>query len=283
MDREAMIAALIFGGTGSGGGGGADAPFVIKFTMQNNIPKSDKTATEINDALAAGKPIIALATEDVFGGSASYIVQLELANTGLSPLGNCIQFTSRAAVFEGGTTPTAKAYRLMGSYVLNDYAWAGYTEPIYLPRVTNSDNGKVLGVDNGAWGAVTDKGAPFDVEFTITGLPSGTSYPVSVPVTLAAIYAAVRRGDRVFASVAWSASDYAMGALSVVTPNGNDGFDYVGYDINGLKGGTVVLGHAVIQDDGNGEVASLDMVPLSAAQMTYDSATQTLAIVDPLA
>ena len=47
MDREAMIAALIFGGSGSGGGGGADAPFVIKFTKQNNTIKTDKTSSVV--------------------------------------------------------------------------------------------------------------------------------------------------------------------------------------------------------------------------------------------
>ena len=288
MDRDAIIAAMIFAGSGSGGGGGADAPFVIKFTKQNNNIIADKTATEVNNAIAAGKTMIALATADLFGGSASHIVQLELSNTGSSVLGDCIQFSSRVTIYGGNTYPTVNAYRIMGVSILGDIAWTPFTDTAYLPPILSGDAAKILAVtdvSNKTVGWTVDKGAPFEVEFTITGQPSGTSYPVSVAATLASIYAALLRGDRVYASVAMSASDYAMGALSGLTPNGNGGLAGVCFDIiSVLVGvGTVVLGHAVISDDGNGEVASLDIIPLSTAQMTYDSGTQTLAIVDPLA
>lgn len=285
MDREAMIAALIFGGSGSGGGGGADAPFVIRFTKQNNTIKTDKTSTEIGDALTAGKPMIALATGDIFGGTQADVIQLELANTETSLLGMGLEFVSKVAFYGDNNYATISAYRITGQVFLGSCAWTAYTDPIYVPRATSADDGKVLGVDsNGRWGVASDKGTPFEVEFTITGQPSGISYPVSVTVSLDDIYDAVQRGDRVFASVALGGDDVALGILSGMTAKSGGGYKTVTFEIIGLDSGLVTFGHATIEDDGGGnEDAYLEIFPLSAAQMTYDSTTQTLAIVDPLA
>lgn len=280
MDREAMIAALIFGGSGSGGGGGADAPFVIKFTKQNNTIKTDKTSTEIGDALTAGKPMVALATRDIFGGNQADIIQFELANTEEFFIGSGIEFVSRAVFYGDNTYATISAYRITGKSILGSWSWEAHTDPIYLPRVTNSDDGKVLGVSSGAWGAVADKGEPFYVTFTITGQPVSGVYPLSADKTLAEIDAAIDAGCDIIGQISLDGITIFTARTSAIEYDANDDLDFVSFSLMGILNGFPVLGVLEYPDSGS---IRLGMFPLSTAQMTYDSTTQTLAILDPLA
>ena len=272
MDREAMIAALIFGGSGSGGGGGADAPLVVTFSQSGSNWSCDTSGDDIKAAVAAGKSVYG-----IYNNITVFQLTLCAKNS------NAIEFST---VVYTDVPSKKEIWTLAGGKVLSQWIWK-LSRTTLTPAITNGNSGKILSVTNdadGTVGWVVDKGAPYEVEFTITGLPSGTSYPVSVAVSLADIYAAVQRGDRVFGSVGLSADDVALGAMSSFAWNGNgDGYVGVSFDIIGISNGMIVLGHAQISDDGNGEVASLDLIPLSTAQMTYDSGTQTLAIVDPLA
>ena len=288
MDRDAIIAAMIFGGSGSGGGGGADAPLVVNFSKSGNNIVCDTSIADILTASAAGKIVYGIVPNSIADNSRINgtvgIFRLEGTATSL----NYVNFYS-SSVFptDGYSTPMAFLLRLNGSKVLFNDVWTYTAESVKVnANVTPANDSPTLTsieIDDTTY-KIVDKGEPYEVEFTITGQPSGISYPVSVTDSLANIYDAFQRGDRVFGSVALSAGDVALGTLSSVAPNGNlDGYVAVSFDIIGITEGMIVLGHAVIRDDGNSEVATLEINPLSTAQMSYDSGTQTLAIVDPLA
>ena len=83
-----------------------------------------------------------------------------------------------------------------------------------LPSVTGSDNGKVLGVDDGEWGAVVDKGAPFYVNFTITGAAVDNVYPLSADATLAQIDAAIKAGADVIGTCNIGGQDTPQARIS---------------------------------------------------------------------
>ena len=271
MDREAMIAALIFGGSGSGGSGlpdvtisdngkslkvvsGAwaaeDDEFVVTFTKNGSVWSADKGEDEIKAAITAKKRVFgkvngASITED--NNIKMYTVIVPLEGTS----------ASHGTVFGGALQSATNT--VFCTFIVYGFVVTAYTKTVAIP----------------------DSIVPFIVNFTITGLPTGTSYPVTVDVLLNDIYAAVQSGQRVIGSVALSAVNVALADLSGITWNANrDGYVAVDFNIIGLNGGVVTLGHANISDDGISETASLDIIPLSTAQMSYDSGTGTLAITE---
>lgn len=112
-----------------------------------------------------------------------------------------------------------------------------------LPGVTSSDNGKVLGVDDGEWGAVADKGKPFYVNFTIMGAAVDNVYPLSADKTLAEIDAAIDAGYDIIAVGSLDSWITLLTArISSIQYDANDALDFVGFSLMGQLGNSPVLG-----------------------------------------
>ena len=304
MDREAMIAALIFGGSGSGGGlpavTSADNGKILG--VKNGAWASDKAAlivpimtmndvggavsctmgdrlSGIYEAYHAGKAV--LFTRPVANGE-NYVGVLQ--NIVL----NNSTYTA-SAVLIGGENAYKKKVVVFAEGPATTTAWIGGSTTFLttadgslLPAVTGSDNGKVLGVANGAWGAVADKGEPFYVTFTITGLPSDNVYPCSVDKTIADIVAAKAAGKNVIGT-ANLGGIIGTAPLNAMIDDGQGGIDEVNFIVLGVMNGAPTMMTLNIIAAHGTETAQLVMTPLSVARMTYDSDTQTLAIYDPLA
>ena len=272
MDRDAILAAMMFGGSGSGGGGGADAPLVVTFSQSGSTWSCDTSGDDIKAAVAAGKSVYGIYNN-------MYVFQLTLCTKN----SNAIEFSTVKSLDAPAKTVV---WTLCGMKMASVWIWLSSERPLP-PVIANGDDGKILSVTSSAQGTVgwaVDKGEPYEVIFSITGQPSGTSYPVIANRTIAEITAAAAAGARVYGWVALSANQIALGALSGYAVDANDEVIAWAFDLLGLNGSTVILGHAQINALGGGsEQATLHIIPLSTAQMTYDSGTQTLAIVDPLA
>ena len=281
MNKDAMIAALIFGGSGSGGGSvtPAEKMFVVNFSKENNAIVADKTKAEIEAAIAAGQTIAGLAPGTLFGDDNIPLVQLFLTNT-QSASGPSTYLYFQSGVYRYLPSETFATYQIEGVIAGGNLLWNGATKNMnYLPIVSGADNGKVLGVSNGAWGAVADKGEPFYVTFTITGAAVDNIYPLSADKTILEIGAAITAGKNVIALCNMGGQDTPQANI-IDTWFDNGSLLVVSFGMIGMLNGVPMMGLIL---DNAGTSISLTVVPLSTAQMTYDSATQTLAIVDPFA
>ena len=267
MDREAMIAALIFGGSGSGGGGGADAPLVVTFSQSGSNWSCDTSGDDIKAAVAAGKSVYGIAATD-------YIFQLTFCTKN----SNAIEFST---VKVSDTPAKTVVWTLSGGKMASVWIWKSSERPLP-PAIANGDTEKILSVSSGSDGTVewrADKGTPFYVNFTITGQPVGNVYPLSADKTLAEIDAAIDAGYDVIGTCNLGGSDTPCARIASIEYGANDDLAMVAFYLIGFLNSALTYG--VIRYNSNG--ALLSTLPLSTAQMTYDSATQTLAIFDPLA
>lgn len=140
-----------------------------------------------------------------------------------------------------------------------------------LPPVTSSDNGKVLTVVDGAWTAA-DK-SPLVVTYTISGQPVDNIYPLSYSHTLAQIAAAQAAGREVLGTIVMDGNPLTSAPQVRTAASG-----LISYNIVGISGGALVYGQIVHHGSENTETAQLSVIPISTAQMNFDSSTGTLAI-----
>lgn len=151
-----------------------------------------------------------------------------------------------------------------------------------LPDVTSADNGKVLGVVNGAWDKTTaEGGAPFIATYTITGRNQDGSYSLSCDKTDNEIIAAFS-SQIVLAKMDISAlADQEAGILivyaqlSMTVASSMPMFSLAIYQPS-LFGNTLMVG--TIIHDNNPRVIMLPVTPGVAA--SYDSSTNTLNFSD---
>lgn len=235
MDREAMIAALIFGGSGSGGGSGAEV-FVTTISYSAGGYLANHSASEIQTAYAAGKLCYAVYTDS----GDTFVFQLAGIKTNYAYFSRAIKFSSNNATI---TTLEVSNSGIAGFYAVTRSA------SILVP-------------------------APLIVNYTITGAPVGITYPLSADKTLSEMLAAKAEGREVISRI--------------VTQDGTLEAPCTFYDASAIIMFSTVISfnnaYAVLEAqtiDSSGSDLSLGhIVPISTAQMTYDSGTGTLAITE---
>lgn len=261
MDREAMIAALIFGGSGGGGlpavtssdngkslkvvsgaWAAADDEFVVTFTKNGSVWSADKGEDEIKAAITAKKRVFGKVngssiTED--NNIKMYTVIVPLEGTS----------ASHGTVFGGALQSVTNT--IFCTFIVYGLVVTAYTKTVAIAP------------------------APLYVNFTITGAAVDNVYPLSADKTLAEIDAAIKAGADVIGTCNIGGQDTPQARIAS-TKYTNGDLSFVGFTILGTVGGSPVMG--VVEYDTNG--ASLTMIPLSTAQMTYDSGTGTLAITE---
>ena len=259
--------------------------FVATYTYTNSAWSCDKTFAEIKAAYDAGKLCLGLAPN----GDVKKTIFLNTANSSsIQWVSNYLEGNNHGGIqynrfvmhnSDDSIVVTSLSSTVLPSVTSSDNGkilgvssgqWNKVDPPTELPSVTSSDNGKVLGVDNGGWGVTSDKGAPYEVEFTITGMPVGTDYPVSVTATIADISAALARGDRVFGFVSLQSGEIALAPLSGCRFDQNDEIDLVAFDlISRMSDGTIVEGHAFIEKSGGSEIVGMILTPLTPLVVNY--------------
>lgn len=276
MDRDAIIAALIFGGSGSGGGlpavtsadngkvlgvaNGAWATDTAELTVAITassaggaiIGTADKTAEEIYNAVQAGKSV---EFRWLPGGALGYFV-------------GWVARANKSSSYYTITVLLVSTAKYM-AYV--EITGSGYVAGTYL-EIYSKPTGGIPKSDMAT-------AIPYAVIFTITGQPVSGVYSLSANRTLTEINAAIDAGYDIIGACNIGGQDTPQARIAS-TAYTNGQLTFVGFTILGLVGGSPVMG-MVEYDSIDG--ASLTMIPLSTAQMTYDSSTQTLSIVDPLA
>ena len=277
MDRDAIIAAMIFGGSGSGGlpavtsadngkvlevangaWGAGKADLQVNLTLNmtdpsNIIGTADKTCQEIYEAYQAGKSI----SVRYNSGGVNFVGMI--ANATLSS-----GVYSVFAVLLNHTFSTNYYVMYLGATSgLN--AWTGQSVWLYSKPSTGIPKGDMA------------TAIYYPVTFTISGQPTGNVYPLSCERTLAQIDAAIQANYNVIGICNIGGVDTPQAQISSTAYNGQDGaLSMVSFTILGLVGGTPTMGTVIYDSYG----ATLTMTPLSTAQMTYDSGTGTLAITE---
>lgn len=107
------------------------------------------------------------ALKDVFlelGGNPSELSDNQTISDYIEDLGGAIEDAASGAAESIIDDTAASASKTYSSNKIN-----ALTAP-ELPAVTGSDNGKVLGVSNGAWGIINAPGAGVEVEFITLGM-----------------------------------------------------------------------------------------------------------------
>ena len=144
-----------------------------------------------------------------------------------------------------------------------------------LPSVTAADNGKVLGVVDGAWDK-TDK-SPLVVTYTIAEASEEPPHALFYSHTLAQIAEAQAEGLEVLAFIMIDGIPVSAPAIVRAAVYGKMDFSGAAY-LGSLAGWCIAqIDHF---RDGNTESATLYMTKINTADMTFDSSTGTLAIQD---
>lgn len=285
MNKDAMIAAMIFGGSGSGGSGlpavtsadngkvldvangawgagKADLQVTLTLDLTNWASisgTSDVTPQAIYEAYQAGKSI-SLRYKD-----ASY----ELVGFVSSATESGSNYVVNAVLLRYTTSAVSAIASISTSGVI----WSGKMIRIEnpLPAVTSSDEGKVLGVDDfGQWRA---QKSVLDVVYTVTGLPVDNVYPLSTSTPFTSILALI--GKYPLQAVLTMPGEGTI-TLPLISYSDTSGSEFVAFSgVTQISGAWVIV---QIAQHSNG--ASGAVIPISTAQMSYNSGTNTLAIVN---
>lgn len=129
-----------------------------------------------------------------------------------------------------------------------------------LPAVTSDDNGKVLGVVNGAW-AASEQGKKFIVTLT----PTALDYSGTMDKTVAEINAAYEAGQQIVFKLQTSASSYIEVPVQLV---GHDTtVAYPSFEASAVQSmdNIQVFAYTGAVDDGTKQTYSTRIYPLTPA------------------
>lgn len=189
----------------SGGGGGAEK-FVVTLTEENDTWTADKTVAEIIEAYEDGQIVEAMFNDEI---GISVV---------LSVVGEQSNEHQRSVLFSALLSlEAASYYSAIGFSDGTNDQWIVTVENIGLPSYSSSNNGKVLGVDDGdlAW---VDSTAPLIVTLTA----DGSTGNLVGNKTYKEVYDAVDGGQTVTLKGNTGSITFATNALSVGL--GNDGY-----------------------------------------------------------
>lgn len=265
MDRDAIIAAMMFGGSGSGGGSGlpdvtisdngkslkvvsgawaaADDEFVVTFTKSGAMWLSDYGQSDITNAVNAKKRVYG----KVNGGSITDDANVSHYSLLLPLEGTSTQY---GCVFGGALQSATNT--VFCTFVVYGLVVTAYTKTVAIPDAIAP--------------------APFVVNYTITG-QSGNTYTLSADATLAQILAAKAAGREIkavlttiegTAELPLTTSGLTFVCFSMAAP----------YD---LAYSLFAVSHYT--NDGV-ETAEGRIVPISTIQMSYNPSTDELSITN---
>ena len=270
MDREAMIAALIFGGSGSGGlpsvtssdngkslkvvsGAWAaeDDEFVVTFTKSESTWSANKTAVNIDDAISA--------KQRVYGKVSASAITNNSAFSGLTLLiplnGDC-----------GGVVGYHNGYSFGGSFqsgtstILVNFNI--HTNP---PSLANSVTAYIKEIELAP--------APFIVNYTITGAAVNGVYPMSADATLAQMQAAKSAGREIKAALTTLDGTIELPLISY-------GSNFAAFSNVIYYGNQWVIFQIYTSNDGNSDSSGGQIVPLNTTVMFYNTSTDELSITN---
>lgn len=144
-----------------------------------------------------------------------------------------------------------------------------------LPEVTSADNGKVAKVVNGKWTAVDM--SPLIVAYTISGVPSGNTYPLTANHTISEVAAAYATGKEVYAQISLGDTTATVPYFVRMMESG-----VLSTSINFVLNNTLYFGaiSQIYDSSTETESSELVMIPINTSSMTFDDSTNTLAIIE---